>query len=129
MIEILKIVASILICFAPFSEHSETVRERLDRDPSFRFYSVIFGVTLNSNSSLNTIRVSKVIEPKTQSTDAVDVKVPEQYIAAARTLIEKKKYSAKLKDGKPVEFFTYFFYTPERPDKVIVDMDKPLGPE
>jgi hypothetical protein len=31
-----------------------------------------------------------------------------------------------MKDGKPVEVFTYCFYVPERPNVVVVDADKPL---
>src|SRR5262245_5694809 len=32
----------------------------------------------------------------------------------------------KMKDGKPVEVFTYFFYVPGHPNVVVVDLDKPL---
>jgi hypothetical protein len=31
-----------------------------------------------------------------------------------------------MKDGKPVAVFTYFFYVPERPNIVVVDLDRPL---
>jgi hypothetical protein len=31
-----------------------------------------------------------------------------------------------MKDGKPVEVFTYFFYVPEYPNIVVSDLDKPL---
>jgi hypothetical protein len=31
-----------------------------------------------------------------------------------------------MKDGKPVEVFARFFYVPEHPNVVVVDLNKPL---
>jgi hypothetical protein len=57
----------------------------------------------------------------------VDVQVPKKFVAAARKrLAGMKKYESKFKDGKPVEFFTYFFYSPDHPDIVISDLDVPI---
>jgi len=38
----------------------------------------------------------------------------------------KKPPKPQMKDGKPVEVFTYFFYVPGHPNVVVTDLDKPL---
>ena len=115
-----------LLC-ALDSASAETVRERLKNDPKFELYAVIFGVTVDANSKIDGFRVVKVTDPKSRSTDPVDVQVPKKFVAAARKrLAGMQKYEPKFKDGKPVEFFTYVFYSPEHPDIVITDLDVPI---
>ncbi len=80
-----------------------------------KLYAAIFGVTISETGELISFRLDKVIDPETRSTAAVDVSVPESYFSAARELVLVKKYEPKLKDGKPVEFFTWFYFDPERP--------------
>jgi hypothetical protein len=45
---------------------------------------------------------------------------------AVKKKIQANPPKAKMKDGKPVEVFTYFFYVPEHPTIVVSDLDKPL---
>ena len=104
---------------------AQTVREQL-KDPEFRLYAVVFGVTVGADSKLQAFHVSKVIEPKTQKTDAVDVPVPPAYLDAARKKFEAQPHEPKLENGQPVEFFTYFFYTPAHPATVITELDQPI---
>jgi len=52
--------------------------------------------------------------------------IPEAWIKAAKKKIQADPPKPKMKDGKPVEVFTYFFYVPERPNIVVSDLDKPL---
>ena len=104
---------------------AQTVREQF-KDPEFKLYSVIFGITIDADSKLQAFKVSKVIDPKSGTTDAVDVQVQQAYIDAAKKKAEAKHYKPKLEDGKPVEFFTYFLYTPKVPATVITDLDQPL---
>lgn len=80
-----------------------------------KLYAVIFGVTISETGELVSLRLDKVIDPETRSTAAADVSVPESYVSAARELVLAKRYEPKLKDGKPVEFFTWFYFDPERP--------------
>ena len=110
-----------LVCTAS----AQTVREQL-KDPAFHLYAVVFSVTVGADSKLQSFHVSKVIEPKTQSMDAVDVTVPPAYLDAARQKFEAKPHEPQLKDGQPVEFFTYFFFTPAHPATVITELDRPL---
>ena len=82
-----------------------------------KVYSVIFGVVVNESGELVSFRVAQVVDPASGSTAPVKVAVPESFIAAARKLTESKKPAPKLKDGKPVEFFTYYFFDPSVPDR------------
>jgi len=83
-------------------------------------YGVIFGITIDEKGELISLRVSKVIDPKSGSTDAVDVAVPDSYVSAVRELVIAKKYEPRLKDGKPVEFFTWFYFDPADPTRADV---------
>src|SRR5215470_8722495 len=102
-------VAILLACALCGEVTGQTVRERL-RDPGVRVYSVIFGVVIGRDLGVQGFRVAKVIDPKSRSTRAVDVDVPEEYVLAARRKVQAKGYSPQLKDDEPTEFFTYFYY-------------------
>ena len=104
---------------------AQTVRER-HKDPEFKLYSVIFSFTVDADSKLQAFKVFRVIVPRNHSTDAVDVQVSQAYIDAAKKKAEAKHYRSKIKDGRPVERFTNFLYTPEAPETVITDLDGPL---
>ena len=106
---------------------SQSVREQMQKEPDFRVYSVIFGVTLDSATNVVHFRVSKVIDPKSGSTAAVNVPVPGVYVAQARKKFASKPGQPKMLDGRPVEFFTYYFYTPADPGIVITDLDAPIN--
>ena len=85
---------------------------------SAKLYAVIFGFVIDEKSELRSFRVSKVIEPRTKSTNAVDVKVPERYIAAARARLMAKPQKPTIDEhGKLKEMFTYFFFDPQQPDR------------
>jgi hypothetical protein len=87
---------------------------------SGKLYAVIFDVTVDSLGVVTDLRVAKVIDPSTQSTDAVDVAVPASYLKAARTFLMKRKY-----DANPNHFNTYLFYDPSRP--TVADIDPKSG--
>ena len=99
----------------------------MKKDPSFQIYPVIFGVTATSSSALLAVRMVSVGSPKGQgkSVDAAKI-IPDAWIKAAKKKIQAEPPKPKMKDGKPVEVFTYFFYVPEHPNIVVVDLDKPL---
>jgi hypothetical protein len=103
----------------------QTVRQRLNNEPSLRIYAVVFGVTA-ANSAPPTVRVVKVIDPKSGTIDAVKLDVPNAFVKAAKKKIETKPYKPDRKEGRPIEVFTYFGYVPGHPDVVVVDLDKPL---
>jgi hypothetical protein len=110
------------------SASAQTVRERLKKDPGFRIYAVIFGVTATTNSgppAVRLVEVGNISQKPAKSADA-KIDVPETYIQAAKKKIQAEPPEPKMKDGKPVEVFTYFFYVPGHPNIVVVDLDKPL---
>ena len=90
---------------------------------------MIFGVTATSNSTPPVVRLVEVGTPRnerTKSGDPPKIDLPDAWIKAAKKKIEAKAPKPEMKDRKPVEVFTYFFYVPEHPNIVVVDLDKPL---
>ena len=101
----------------------------MKKDPSFRIYPVIFGVTASSNSTPPVVRLVEVGTPRnerTKSGDAPKIDLPDAWIKAAKKKIQAHAPELKMKDGKTVEIFTYFFFVPAHPNVVVVDLDKPL---
>jgi hypothetical protein len=81
-----------------------------------KLYAVIFDVTVNAAGKVETLKVVKVIDPSTHSTDAVKVAVPDSYLAAAKALLIKTNYGPD-----PTHFNTYLFYDPARPNRADID--------
>jgi len=54
-----------------------------------KLYAVIFDVTVNSAGKVETLKVAKVIDPSTHSTDAVNAAVPDSYLSAAKALFDQ----------------------------------------
>jgi hypothetical protein len=111
------------------SASAQTVKERMKKDPTFRIYPVTFGVTATSNSTPPVIRAMEVGTPRNERTKSghpPKIDIPDAWIKAAKKKILAEPPKPKMKDGKPVEVFTYFFYVPEHPNIVVVDLDKPL---
>jgi hypothetical protein len=95
----------------------------MKNEPGFRIYPVIFGVTATSNSKPPAIRLVEIGTIK--GAPKID-NVPDAFIKAAKKKIQAEPPKPKMKDGKPVEIFTFFFYVPGHPNVVVVDADKPL---
>ena len=101
----------------------------MKKDPDFRIYAVVFGVTATTNSkppAVRLVQVGTISGQSGKSADAAMRDLPDAYSKAAQKKIQAEPPKPKMKDGKPVEVFTYFFYVPERPNVVVVDPDKPL---
>ncbi len=123
ILRLLRFVGLMLLLGSVASAAAQTVRERLEKDPGFRIYPVIFGVTATTNSKPPAIRLVEVGTIK--GAPKID-NLPDTFIKAAKTKILAEPPKQEMKDGKPVEIFTYFFYVPEHPSVVVVDLDKPL---
>jgi hypothetical protein len=82
-------------------------------------------VTFTTNSTAPAIRLAKVTDPKSGTTNPVKVAVPDVFMTAAKKRIDARP-RPELKDGKPHEFFTYYYYVPDSPNILVVDLDKPL---
>lgn len=103
-----------------------TIGDRLRNDPKFQLFAVFFAVTVDSHSKIQTFKIARVTDPRTDSSEAVDVRIPKAFVAAVRSRAERKHYSPKLKDGKPIEFFIFYFYSPAHPSVLISDLKKSL---
>ena len=122
-LRLLRFAGLMLLLGAVASAPAQTVRERLEKDPGFRIYPVIFGVTATTKSRPPAVRLVEVGAIK--GSPKID-NVPDTFIKAAKKKIQAERPEPKMKDGKPVEIFTYFFYVVGHPDVVVVDLDKPL---
>ena len=131
---LLSFASLMLLLGSIVSASAQTVGERVKKDPSFQFYPVIFGVTAASNSTPLAIRVVSIGNTSKgrakgdrviSEAEAAKI-IPEAWVKAAKKKIQADPPKPKMKDGKPVEVFTYFFYVPERPNIVVSDLDKPL---
>jgi hypothetical protein len=122
ILRLLRFAGLMLLLGSAASASAQTVSERMKKDPNFRIYPVIFGVTATSNSKPPAIRPIEVGTPK----GSPKVDLPDAWIKAAKKKIEAEPPKPHMKDGKPAEVFVYFFYVPDHPNVVITDPDKPL---
>lgn len=81
-----------------------------DRD---RVYSVIFAVDVDAQGQITGFNVAKVVDPKSGSTAAVHVAVPDVFIAAAR-----KEAATNAKAGEAKQYFVYYFFDPRFPESL-----------
>ena len=122
ILRLLRFTGLTLLLGSIASASAQTVGERMKKDPNFQIYPVIFGVTATSKSRTPAVRLVEVGTPK----GSPKINLPDAWVKAAKKRIQAVPREPKMKDGKPVEVFTYCFYVPERPDVVVVDADKPL---
>jgi hypothetical protein len=92
------------------------------------FYAVTFGITIDASGKLIGFHPVAVIDPLSGNTQKLDVKLPTQYISAARQLVLSKHYKPQQENGKPKEFFTWFFYVPSQPRRADLDPTKANDP-
>jgi hypothetical protein len=129
ILRLLRFASLVLLLGSVAPASAQTVGERMKKDPGFRIYPVIFGVTATTNSKPPVIRPIEVGNPRnerTKSGNSPKVDLPVAWIKAAKKKIQAEPPKPQMKDGKPVEVFTYFFYVPDHPNVVVTDLDKPL---
>jgi hypothetical protein len=129
ILRLLRFAGLMLLLGSVASASAQTVAERMKKDANFRIYPVTFGVTATSNSTPLVIRAQTVGTPRNErakSAHPPKIDIPDAWIKAAKKKIEAQPPKPQMKDGKPVEAFTYFFYVPGHPNVVLTDLDKPL---
>jgi hypothetical protein len=129
IMRLLRFAGLMLLLGSVAPASAQTVGERTKKDPGFRIYPVIFGVTTRSNSTPPVVRLVEVGTPRNErakSGHAPKINLPDAWIKAAKKKIQAEHPKHQMKDVKPVEVFTYFFYVPEHPNVVVTDLDKPL---
>jgi len=122
ILRLLRFAGLILLLASVASAPAQTVGERMKKDPNFRIYPVIFGVTATTNSTSPVVRAASVGTPK----GSPKIDIPDAWIKAAKKKIQAEPPKPQMKDGKPVEVFVYFFHLPDHPNVVVTDPDKPL---
>jgi hypothetical protein len=103
---------------------AQPIRELLKR-PGFRLYAVVLGITVDERGKITRFRVASVTDAKSDSKAAAPIKVPDRFVAAARKKADARHYKPRLKNGKPAEFFTYYFYAPDYPNALISELYLP----
>ena len=98
----------------------------MKKDPNFRIYPVTFAITATTPPVIRAQRVGTPKNERTKSGQPPNIDIPDAWIEAVKKKVQADPPKPKMKDGKPVEVFTYFFYVPERPNIVVSDLDKPL---
>jgi hypothetical protein len=80
------------------SASAQTAKERLEKDPGFQIYPVVFGVTATTNSkppAVRLVQVGKISKRPGKSADAVMRDLPDAYVKAA-----KKRFRPNLQNLK-----------------------------
>jgi hypothetical protein len=128
VLRLLRFAGLMLLLGSVASSSAQTVAERMKKDPNFRIYPVTFGVTATSNSTplIRAIEVGTPRNERTKNGHPPKINIPDAWIEAAKKKIQAAPPKPQMKDGKPVEIFTYFFYVPGHPNVVVSDLDKPL---
>lgn len=101
-----------------------TVRELRDSDPSFKLYTVFFKVTAHGKGKVQTMNVSRIVDPRAPETKLPEVQLPHAYLDVARA---KSEASLQLPTRRgSTEFISCLSLTPEQPAVVITDLNLPL---
>ena len=119
----MRVISALLSLGISLSANAETIRERFLQDSGIQLYTVIFAITQNPDGTVRESRVAKVTDVRNRSTDAVKIDIPAGYLAKADKAIREHKYELHEKDGRPVEFYTYYFYSPQLGDRLIDDVN------
>jgi hypothetical protein len=112
----------------PFLAPVKTISDMLKTDPNFKVYPIVFGITVGDNGTVESFRVASVIDPTSkpgETPKTINVDLPKEFIDSAKKKAESKHYEPVIK-GTKKEIFTYFYYSPNFPDKVITDWSKPI---
>ena len=119
------LLLTLLALLAATSLRAETIRERMSFNPDFRIYVVMLSVRQNPDGSIKDVKLSKIIDPRTGSTDPIKLDLPEKFVPEAEKLIRARKYDVDKtsKDGLVLPFATYYFYAPSLGSSPITDLD------
>ena len=101
-----------------------TVRELRDSDSSFKLYTVFFKVTADGKGKVQTMNVSRIVDPRSPETKLPEVQLPQAYLDVARAKSEASLQNPTRRGG--IESVSSFSFTPERPTIVIADLNLPL---
>ena len=124
MIKTVGIAVAISLLFLNTLGATEQTLPIYTTGTSPKLFAVIFGITINSDKSVENIRINRVIDPSSGSPEAIDMPVPQIFIESAEMHIKAQNYEPKIENGKAKEFFTYFFFDPETPEIVITELKK-----
>jgi len=88
--------------------------------PPLTLYAVIFRITADHEGKLVDFELERVVDPRTQPNEVVEVNIPEHYIQQARTQTASYEYEASGSADELIELYDYYFYCPQYPNRVIL---------
>src|SRR5262245_46465435 len=99
--------------------------------PAQKLYGVVFEILISEKRELVSLRPVRVVDPGADDPQqALDLKIPDTYVAAVRELVITRNHNPRLdKNGKPTAFYTYYFYDPAQPQRADIDPSEQAGPE
>jgi hypothetical protein len=92
-------------------------------------YAVVWRVTADGSGGISDLKLDHVIDPSGPGTAeevarrAVDIRVPDAYVAAVRTFLENLERSRPSKLQKV--YYTYTIYDPAQPSRADIGVEKP----
>jgi hypothetical protein len=105
-----------------------TVQQRLANDRAFKLYVATFKITQAPDGSVTDMQLAPAVDVRWQHDHPkapirpARVSIPRTYIAAAVKKIRAKRWPLFKHSGKPENFYTYFYYSPQLGDRVIEDV-------
>jgi hypothetical protein len=105
-----------------------TIQQRLTSDPDFQLYVAIFKVTRAADGAVTDVQSTPSVDVRAQNAHPnadpkpVNIKIPRAYIAVAAKKIRRKFKVAARRSGKPEQFYTYFYYSPQLGERVVEDV-------
>jgi|SRR6266403_2076030 len=115
----------LVLCRSAFAG---TVQQRLANDPAFKLYVATFKITQAANGAVTDVQLAPTVDvrwqhehPRAPITPA-QVSIPRTYIAAAVKKIRSKRWPLFKHSGKPENFYTYFYYSPQLGNRVVEDI-------
>src|SRR2546423_13846884 len=103
ILRLLRFASLMLLLGSVASASAQTVNERMKKDPGFRIYPVIFGVTAMSNSTPPAVRLVEAGRPRnerTKSGNPPKIDLPDASTKAAKTKTLAEPPKTNMKDWK-----------------------------
>lgn len=107
----------------PHQVRAESLRAKMDEDPSVQLYTVEFRSRLDHHGRLLSLKIVKVIDGK--SGKSVRLKVSRDFIAVARQRIEQD-LALPHASRPPAYTYNAFLYSPAFPDILFMDPDRDI---
>jgi hypothetical protein len=122
------VITALLVCHAA---PAGTIQQRLLKDRAFKLYAITFKITQAPDGSTIDVRPASVVidvrwrHEHPDQTRQEHVTLPKAYIAASVKKLRATRWPLYKHSGRPEDFYTYLYYSPQLGDRVIEDVHEP----